>query len=368
MTSGVAIALVAVAAGLACALAGVFLVLRRMAMMADAISHSILPGIVAGYVLARGPNIVVGFVGAATAGLLTVVLVEALTKSKRVRQDSAIGLVFPILFAIGVFVVSKYYSNVHIDTDAVLYGEIAFAPFDSFVWNGMDLGPTSLWVLGGLTVFNAAFLAVFYKELKLSTFDAGLAASLGFLPGLLHYALMAVVAFTTVGAFSAVGAILSVALIIVPAVTASLLVNRLAPMIALSLVIGAAGALIGYGLATLWDVSISGMIAVVLGGLFALALIFAPSQGLITGFLRRHRQRAQFAAEVLLVHLFNHADTPEGATESTLLHIERELDWGSDRAARIARWAVTRGLITVHDGVMSLTTKGRTIAEGVAGR
>ncbi len=368
MSSSALIAMVAVAAGLSCALAGVFLVLRRMAMMADAISHAILPGLVGGYVLAKGPNILVGFIGATLAGLLTVVLVEALTKSRRVKQDSAIGLVFPALFAIGVLVVSKYFANVHIDTDAVLYGEIAFAPFDTFVWNGRDLGPQSLWVLSGLTILNAIFIAAFYKELKLSTFDAGLAATLGFVPAVLHYLLMALVAVTTVGAFSAVGAILSVALIIVPPVSASLLTRRLPALIGVSMAIGAGSALAGYALASYWNVSISGMIATTLGGVFGGVLLFAPTQGLIAQAIRRRQQRTQFATEMLVVHLATHEATPQQQQESTLLHLEQELGWQTDRAAQIVAKAQHLGLVLYQDGALALTPSGKTLAISVASR
>lgn len=362
------ISLVAIAAGLSCALAGVFLVLRRMAMMADAISHAILPGLVGGYVLAQGPNVFVGFLGATAAGLITVFLVEALTKTKKVKEDAAIGLVFPILFALGVFIVSKYFANVHIDTDAVLYGEITVAPFDTLVINGRDYGPQSLWVLGGLTVVNALFLSLFYKELKLSTFDAGLAASLGFAPVLLHYLLMAMVAITTVGAFSAVGAILSVALIIVPPVTASLLTRRLPNLIGLSLLIGAVSALAGYGIASLWNVSISGMIAATLGIVFGIVVLAAPKQGLVAQSLRRRRQRSQFAVEMLIVHLSTHLETPEEKVESTLLHLERELGWDPERAAQIAQDAEQRGFIKNHDGALTLTPAGNHLAATVAAR
>jgi manganese/zinc/iron transport system permease protein len=362
LSSTAQIALVAVLAGLACALAGVFLVLRRMAMMADAISHAILPGLVGGYVLAKGPNLFWGFIGASLAGLATVFLVETLSKSRRVKEDSAIGLVFPILFALGVFVVSKYFANVHIDTDAVLFGEIAFAPFDTLKVGGRDLGPQSAWVLGGLTLFNGLFLALFYKELKLSTFDAGLAASLGFLPTLLHYLLMGIVAVTTVGAFSAVGAILSVALIIVPPVTASLLTRRLPVLIGLSLLIGAISALAGYWLAMRWDVSISGMIATVLGVAFGAVLLAAPGQGLISQAFRRARQRTQFMTEMLVMHLATHVDTPSRAQESTLLHLEQELGWPSDKAARIAGHASQLGLVTTLDGSLALTPAGEELA------
>lgn len=368
MSSAFQIGLVAAFAGLACALAGVFLVLRRMAMMADAISHAILPGLVAGYVLAHGPNLWWGFLGATVAGLLTVFLVESLTKSKRVKEDSAIGLVFPVLFALGVFVISKYLSNVHIDTDAVLYGEIAFAPFDTLVINGHDLGPQSAWVLGGLTLFNGLFLALLYKELKLSTFDAGLAATLGFMPALIHYLVMGVVAVTTVGAFSAVGAILSVALIIVPPVTASLLTKKLPQMIAVSLLVGVSSALAGYGLASWWNVSISGMIATTLGGVFGIVLLFAPKQGIVAQEVRRRRQRIQFASEMLVVHLATHAHTPAQARESTYLHLEQELGWASDQAARIVERTCADGYVTTHDGSLALTAKGMELAEEVGKR
>lgn len=368
MSSSLQIALVAVAAGLSCALAGVFLVLRRMAMMADAISHAILPGLIGGYVLARGPNIIVGFIGATLAGLLTVFLVESLTKSRRVKQDVAIGLVFPILFAAGVLVVSKYFANVHIDTDAVLYGEIAFAPFDTLVVKGVDLGPQSLWVLLSLTLLNAIFLLLFYKELKISTFDAGLAAALGFLPGLIHYALMGLVAVTTVGAFSAVGAILSVALIIVPPVTASLLTKKLPALIFLSMVVGASSALLGYGLATLWNVSISGMIATTLGGVFAISLLIAPERGVISQMIKRRRQKTQFATEMLVIHLSTHESTLEQERENTILHLEQELGWDSERAQTIVNRAVQLGVVNNEDGSLHLTDKGRSLASFVATR
>lgn len=336
--------------------------------MADAISHAILPGIVGGYVLARGPNVFIGFIGATLAGLLTVFLVEALTKSRRVKQDSAIGLVFPILFAIGVLVVSKYYSNVHIDTDAVLYGEIALAPFDTLTIAGRELGPQSLWVLGALSLMNALFISIFYKELKLSTFDAGLAATLGFLPGLMHYLLMGLVAVTTVGAFSAVGAILSVALIIVPAVTATLLTRRLPLLICFALLIGAGSAVLGYAAAAAWNVSIAGMIATTLGVVFTCVLLGAPSQGLIAQAIRRHRQRTQFATEMLVVHLATHLATPEQEQESTLLHLERELGWESNHAAKVVSKAEQLGLVISKDGSLHLTGEGQQLAGTVAAR
>ena len=369
MDSNLAIALVAVFAALACALAGVFLVLRRMAMMADAISHAILPGLVAGYVLANGPNLVTGFLGAAAAGLLTVFLVEALTGSRRVREDAAIGIVFPALFALGVFIISSTeLRNVHLDTDAILFGEIAFAPFDTLQIGGRDYGPQALWVLGGLTIVNGLFLTVFYKELKLSTFDTGLAAALGFTPVLLHYALMALVAVTTVGALSAVGAILVVGLFIVPAATASLLTRRLPLLITLAIGIGVAAALGGFALAIRWDVSISGMIAAVLGALFGAAFLGSPQQGLVAQFLRRARQKRRFATETLLGHLATHENTATQAEESATDHLETELRWRPQEARRIIEGARDSGFLTEEGGALHLTDEGRSRADTVSQR
>jgi manganese/zinc/iron transport system permease protein len=200
MSPELVIMLTGVFTAAACALIGSFLLLRRMAMMADAISHAILPGLVAGYVLARGPNLVLGALGAAAAGLTTVVLVELLLKSGRVKQDAAIGLVFPAMFALGTFLVTKYFANVHLDADAILYGEIAFAPFDLLIIGDRSYGPQPLWILGGLTAINLVFILLFYKELKLTTFDGAFAATIGLAPAIMHYALMTMVSLTTVGA------------------------------------------------------------------------------------------------------------------------------------------------------------------------
>ncbi|MCS6777270.1 MAG: metal ABC transporter permease, partial [Chthonomonadaceae bacterium] len=164
MSFSMVIGIVAVLATTACTLAGVFLVLRRMAMMADAISHAVLPGLVAGYAAAGGPHPAGAFAGAVVAGLLTVILVELLNRSRCMKEDAAIGIVFSALFALGVFVVSQYYANVHLDTDAVLFGEIAFTPFETWQPGGRDLGPQAIWMLGGLTLLNALFLTLCYKE------------------------------------------------------------------------------------------------------------------------------------------------------------------------------------------------------------
>ena len=358
MSSTVQIALVALMAGVACSLAGVFLVLRKMAMVADAISHSVLPGLVAAYFIARGPHLGFGIVGAAAAGLLTVFLIEALTKTKQVKEDSAIGLVFPFLFALGVFVISKYMSNIHIDTDAILYGEIAFAPFDTWTFYGHDLGPQSGWILGILALVNAIFLKVFFKELKLTTFDAGLAASLGFSPVLIHYSLMSIVSLTTVGAFNAVGAILAVALIIVPPICARLLTEKLTHLVGISAFVGSFSSLVGFFVAQWLDVSISGMIATTLGGVFTLLFMLSPKNGILAQIIQQKQQRVRFSVEMLLMHISSHQHTDQANVECTILHLEHELAWTGNKAAEIVKRAENLGYVVQTDGSISLTPQG----------
>lgn len=287
MSSTLVIIITGVLVAVACSICGSFLVVRRMAMLADAISHAILPGLVAGYFLAQGPNLIAGTLGASAAGLLTVVLVEALQRTRRVTRESAIGIVFPGLFALGTFLVSRFFSDVHLDADAVLYGSIEFAAQDPLIIGDLLLGPQALWIMGFLVVLNLAVVLALYKELKIATFDADQAASLGFSPVIIHYSLMALVSVTAVGGFSAVGAVLVVALFIVPAATARLLTSRLPVMIVLACGIGAASALVGSLAAFALDCSVSGAIVSTAGVFFLLAMLFSPEYGTLPRLMRR---------------------------------------------------------------------------------
>ncbi|MDP9364303.1 MAG: metal ABC transporter permease [Chloroflexota bacterium] len=368
MSSGTVILLTGVLVASACALLGNFLILRKMAMMSDAISHAILPGLVGGYFLAHGPNLLVGFLGAAAAAMVTVTLVEALQKTRRVDGGSAIGIVFPAMFALGTVLVSKYFANVHLDTDAILYGNIEFAAFDTLFVGGADLGPQSLWVMSALCVINLAFVGIFYKELKLTTFDPGMAAALGFSPLVMHYATMVVLSVTSVGAFTAVGAVLVVALVIVPAATAYLLTDRLGVMIALSVAVGAVSALAGYRAAVALDASIAGAMVTATGVCFAAALLGSPSHGLLAKAWRARRNRARFAAEMLIIHLAHHEGTAEQDAESHVAHLREGLRWSDAATDGIVADAVRRGWVERANGHLQLTEPGRQTARGVLAR
>jgi manganese/zinc/iron transport system permease protein len=356
------IQLIAAVVAAACALPGVFLVLRRMAMMSDAISHTVLLGIVLAFFLTESLSSPLLVVGAALTGVLTVTLVELLQRTRLVREDAAIGLVFPILFSIAVILISRYAGNVHLDTDVVLLGELAFAPFDRFIVRGHDLGPLQLYVMGGILILNAIFILLFYKELKLATFDAGLAAALGFSPGLIHYGLMSMVSVTAVGAFHAVGSILVIALMIAPPASAYLLADRLPRMIGLSVLLGVLSAIGGYWLANLLDASISGSMATMAGLLFGLVFLLAPDRGLLAVARRRARQRWQFAQAMLAIHLLNHEGEPDAARESEVAHLYDHLRWEPAFANQVVKRAESERILTRQNGHMALTEKGRQIA------
>lgn len=357
------IQLVAVVVAVACSLAGVFLVLRRMALMSDAISHTVLLGIVLGFFITQDITSPVLVLGAALVGVATVWLVEVLQRTRLVREDASIGLVFPALFSIAVILIARFAGSVHLDTDAVLLGEIAFSPFRRLEVGGVDLGPRTLWVMGGVLLLNVAFIVALYKELKLSTFDPGLAAALGFSPVLLHYGFMTMVSITAVGAFDAVGSILVVALMIAPPATAYLLSDSLPRVLVLSAVIAAAAALMGFWTAWLVDASIAGCMAAAAGLLFMLAFLLGPDRGVIAVARRRHRQKWEFARLMLAIHLLHHEDAPDVETESQEAHLGEHLRWQPAFAQRVVRESEEEELLVRRgDGRLMLTDAGRAAA------
>jgi manganese/zinc/iron transport system permease protein len=368
MSSDLAVPLTGILVASACALLGNFLILRRMAMMADAISHAILPGLVAGYVLANGPTLLAGFLGATLAAAVTVTLVEGLQRTRRVDGGAAIGIVFPAMFALGTVLVTRQFADVHLDADAILFGNIEFVAFDTLIVGERDLGPQSIWVMGALCLINLLFISLFYKELKLTTFDPGLATVLGFSPALVHYALMLVLSITSVGAFTAVGAVLVVALVIVPAATAYLLTDRLRVMIPLSVVVGAGSALLGYVVAIRLDASIAGAMVTATGAVFGLALLFSPTQGLVARAWQARRNRATFASEMLVVHLFNHETAADHEEEASLDHLGAGLRWTPARTELALSGATRRGWIERVNGHLELTDPGRLVAQRVLAR
>ncbi len=273
-----------------CALLGCFLILRQMAMVGDAISHAVLPGIVIAFLLSGSRDSVTMLVGAGMIGLLTTFLIEFFHKKARLQTDASIGVTFTWLFAIGVVLISLFAGKVDLDQDCVLYGEIAYVPLDIIITQGGTvLGPKAIYVSGFILLIILLFVTTGYKELFLTTFDPAFASAIGISTTLWHYALMGAVSVTTVASFESVGAILVVALLIAPAATAYLLTDNLKWMLALACLAGILSALGGYYLAVWLDGSIAGAIASVTGLFFALAMVLSPTHGL---FFKKIKMRA----------------------------------------------------------------------------
>lgn len=269
------IILIASITAVACALPGVFLVLRGVSLMSDAISHAILPGIAVMFLLVHSLESPLLIVGAALSGIVTVLCTEFLIHTQKLKKDTAIGLVFPLFFSIGVILITQCARNVHLDTDMVLLGELAFSVLNRITYNGVDVGSHALWVMSGILALNAVSIFFFYKELKVSSFDPQFAQVALLRPSLVYYLLMILTSITAVGAFDVVGAIVVVALMITPPAAAYLCTRTLPRMLFLSTLFGVISAIGGYLFAAWADVSISGSIALLTGILFLGALFFA---------------------------------------------------------------------------------------------
>lgn len=290
----------------ACGLVGNYLMLRRMALVGDAISHSVLFGIAVGFLVLvstapeGGSTEAVAahiskwratamLVGAMIAGVLTTVLIELIHKKSRVKQDAAIGITFTSLFAIGVIIITIFASKVDLDQECVLYGEIGSIPLDMpYVQLGsLVLGPPTLVRMAVVAIIVAALIVIFYKELLVSSFDAGLAFALGINATFVHYSLMSMLSVVVVSAFESVGAILVVAMLILPGASASLLSRRLPTILFLTVVHAALCSVLGVHFALWLDCSIAGAMVVMGTALFACAWVFSPTQGLLRRWMRR---------------------------------------------------------------------------------
>jgi manganese/zinc/iron transport system permease protein len=356
------IQLIAVFVAVACALPGAFLVLRNMAMMSDSITHTILLGIVLAFFVTHNLSSPLLIVGAALMGVATVWLTEMLNNTRLLSEDASIGIVFPLLFSIAVILIARYAGMVHLDTDAVLLGELAFAPFQRLVVFGIDIGARAIYSTGILLFINLAAITTFFKLFKLVTFDSLLTAVLGFSPAVLHYGLMTLVSLTAVGAFEAVGSVLVVAFMIAPPVTAYLLTDDLKRLLILSGLIAAVSAISGYHAAMLFDVSIAGSMAAAAGLIFFLVFIFAPQKGFISVLLRGKTQKIEFGKKTMLFHLYNHEGSSNESQEAGINTVQTHLRWKRDFTSNIIRRLRRDGYINIDSGIIKLTDHGRMVS------
>ncbi len=268
---------------ISCGLLGCFLILRKMAMVGDAISHAVLPGIVIAFLITGSRDSLEMIVGATLLGVFTTFLIEFFHKRAKLQTDAAIGVTFTWLFALGIILISIFAGQVDLDQDCVLYGEIAYVPIDLWITeSGKVMGPKAIYVAVAILVINLLFLILGFKQLHLTTFDPDFAAAVGISVGLWHYLLMGAVSMTTVAAFDSVGAILVVALMVVPASIAYLLTERFRRMLWLTALVSVLISVAGYYLAVILDGSIAGAMVTVAGVLFAITFLFNPQSGVIT--------------------------------------------------------------------------------------
>lgn len=347
--------LVAILASLASSVVGVFLVLRKMSMMTDAISHTVLLGIVLAFMVVKDLSNPLLILGATLMGVMTVILVELLVKSKKTSEDAATGVVFPLLFAVAIILISLQFRGVHLDIDSVLLGNLEFVYFDQIMINGVAIGPKSFYVLLVVFLLNLGFFIFFYKELKIVSFDPKLAAVLGISPLIIHYGLMVLVSLTAVTSFDAVGSVVVIALMIGPAITALLFTKNLFKTVMLSMAIGVFNSLFGFLIAYFFDLRMSGVIAFVTLGVFILALVFNPKTGLIATIVKRRNQKIEFSLVALLNHLENHQKSNENRTTRASLNATFS---PSSQATNLIDLALTKGYIECKDDTIHITEVG----------
>ncbi len=274
-----------------CGLLGAFLILRRMSLVGDAISHSTLPGIVVAFYFVGDLSSPWLLIGAAGAGLLVTFLIEQIHRRTRIKQDSAIGIAFTSLFAIGLVMIPLLLGNkVHLHQEMVLEGNVSDIVYSDFVnLFGVSM-PEPLVTAGVVALLTIVLIVVFYRVLTLSSFDAGLAASFGFRPGRVHYALMALLSVVVVSAFESVGVILVVALLVLPGATAYLCTHRLKWLLVLTVVHSFLASVLGIYFSVWLNGKQSAGVVVVGTLLFILAWLFGPADGVVVKAVHRRIQ------------------------------------------------------------------------------
>lgn len=356
---------------LSCALLGNYLVLRRMSLMGDAISHSVLPGLVIAFMLTGTRAPVPMFLGAAAAGLLTVGIVELLRRYARIEPGAAMGVAFSVLFATGVLLLERGAGRqVDLDADCVLNGVLEtmlwFPPREPGAltqWSTWAQLPRQVWTLIYVLLATLAFISLLFKELRIVCFDPGLATSQGFPAGPIRTALMIMVACATVASFEAVGSILVIAMLICPPAAARMLTDRLLVQVLLSGAIAATCGIGGYLAAAFLParigldsaVSAAGMMTVMSGAALLAAMLLSPSHGVLARRIRRARLSLRVHREDLLATLYR-------AEEQRTVPAPARPGVATTIALRRAR---LRGQVVLGPSGPALTDRGREQARSI---
>lgn len=254
--------IVLILTSISCSLLGIFLILRKLSMMTDAISHSVLLGIVLAFFLVRDLDSPLLIIGASLMGLVTVFLIESIGKLKLAKLDDATAIVYPLLFSIAVILISKFFRNVHLDTDIVMMGEVIFSSMIRTQIFGIEMSKSILEAALSL-ICVIAFIGIFYRKLKIGSFDEEFASLVGISTGLIFYSLMTITSFVAVTSFNNVGAIIVISFFIGPAAIALLFARSLREAFLLATLASLINPSLGFFLAIRLNVSITGMIATI---------------------------------------------------------------------------------------------------------
>lgn len=360
---------IGVLCAVSCSLLGNFLVLRRMSLLGDAVTHAVLPGLAIAFLITGSRQNLPMFIGAVILGVLTAFFSEWIRRHGRVDEGASMGVVFTSLFALGLVIIVQAADRVHLDADCVLHGAIELTPLETMSL-GFEKVPVAAVTLGGVLLANVLFVLLFFKELKIGSFDPALAATVGIPVGVMHYALMILVAVTSVASFECVGSILVVAMFVVPPATALLLTDRLPRMIwgsvfiaAGSAVLGHLGALIIPGWWGYHSTTTAGMMAVASGFLFALAMVFGPTHGILARFGRRQLLSLRILSDDVIALLFR-MEERDGQSSADVETLRRIL-----LADRLSLSAALWGLRLQGEiqgiGRITLTRRGRAVARGL---
>lgn len=325
-----------------CGVIGSFIILRRMALVGDALAHAVLPGVVVGFLIG-GKNQLALFFGAVGAGVGTALLIGLVKQHSRVKEDTAIGVVFTALFALGIMMISQI-PQLHLDLKCYLFGDLLAA-------TTADLWLTG--VIGGIVLLA---VAIFYRQLVVTSFDPVMATSIGISAAAVHYGLMTLLSMSVVASLQAVGVILVIAMLITPGATAYLLTQRMNRMLILAGALGGFSAVVGMGIANRFNTNSGPAIVCVAASLFILAMLFSPKEGVVVRMLRQARSSRRIALEDQLKRAFSIHLTSAPITAEKLATRSR-LRIGAARAA--LRALVTNGFLAAKGSTYELTTSGK---------
>lgn len=350
---GLAIACVT---ALLCSLAGVLLVVNRESLVTEALSHAIVPGVVIAFLVTPDFSSPTLIVGAALMGVVMILLVQLIERTKLVGGDAPLGIVFPALFSIGVLLVSLHLGDQHFHADCIVDGNIQAASAYRLRVGDVVLGPKVLYAGLVALALLLAFIVTFFKELKVMAFDPGLAALMGFRPRTLHLVWLVLVSLTLVVAFQVAGPVLAVALMITPPAAASLLTDRLDRMFVFSALIALAACIPGFFLAWELGVPAGGPIASMVGAIFLLVFLFAPKHGLVARVLHQKEQRWRLYEQLLLLEL-SRGEEADPTSQKTLDSIRASFP-DSAHFDEVLRRAEVSGCVTRRGSLLSATARG----------